>query len=118
MKAPMSAETFPVTIVPEALAQLASLLKRKGEPGGHIRIGVKGGGCSGYEYVVKLDAKHLNGDLEFEEGGAKVVCDSKSAKLLQGAKMVYTGNLIGGSFKFENPNAKKSCGCGSSFVLK
>lgn len=109
---------FPITITPEALAQLARIVKRKGEPGAHIRIGVKGGGCSGYEYVVKLDTKSINADLELRTEEVTVKCDPKSAKLLEGATMVYTGNLIGGSFKFENPNAKKSCGCGSSFVLK
>jgi len=110
--------TFPVNITPDALAQLARIVKRKGQPGHHIRIGVKGGGCSGYEYVVKLDTRSVAGDAILEADGVKVVCDPKSAQLLQGATMVYTGNLIGGAFKFDNPNAKKSCGCGSSFVLK
>lgn len=109
---------FPVIIAPEALAHLARILQRKGAPGSHIRIGVKGGGCSGYEYVVKLDAKSVPGDAVLEAEGVKVVCDPKSAQFLRGAKMVYTGNLIGGALRFENPNAKKSCGCGSSFVPK
>jgi len=110
--------SFPVTITPDALAQLTRIVKRKGQPGSHIRIGVKGGGCSGYEYVVKLDTRSIDGDAVLETDELKVVCDPKSAKLLQGSTLIYTGNLIGGAFKFENPNVKKSCGCGSSFVLK
>jgi iron-sulfur cluster assembly protein len=116
MENPTSA--FPVNITPEALAQLARIVKRKGQPGAHIRIGVKGGGCSGYEYVVKLDTRTVSGDAVLQVEDLKVVCDPKSAQFLNGATLFYTGNLIGGAFKFENPNAKKSCGCGSSFVLK
>lgn len=114
----MNPTTFPVIISPEVLTQLARIVKRKGEPDSHIRIGVKGGGCSGYEYIVKLDKRSIEGDLILETEEVKVVCDAKSAKLLEGSSLNYTGNLIGGSFKFENPNAKKSCGCGSSFVQK
>ncbi len=110
--------SFPVTVTPEAEQNLVRLISRKGKPGEFIRIGVKGGGCSGYEYVIRLDSYSVPGDLTWESDGLKVVVDEKSAKLLSGATLTWTGNLLGGGFAFENPNAAKTCGCGTSFTLK
>lgn len=107
---------FPVTISPEALPHLKRLIAKDGRPEVTLRLGVKGGGCSGLEYVIRLDTRRLPQDFETEIEGVTVLCDPKSAKFLTGATLVYTGNLIGGSFKFENPNAKRSCGCGTSFT--
>jgi len=109
---------FPVTITEKALVHLAKLIAKDGRPGVFLRVGVKGGGCSGFEYVMRLDEKRLPIDIEQKFGEVTVVCDSKSAKFLQDAVLDYTGNLVGGGFKFENPNAKRSCGCGSSFTPK
>ncbi len=109
---------FPVTVTPEAAVRLRSLVERKGEPGSFVRIGVKGGGCSGLEYVLRLDTKPTPFDIEHDAGGVRLVCDAKSAVHLQGASLVWTGNLVGGGFQFENPNAEKSCGCGTSFTPK
>ncbi|MBS1715418.1 MAG: iron-sulfur cluster assembly accessory protein [Armatimonadetes bacterium] len=109
---------FPVEVAPEALAQLKSLKLRKGGQDTCIRFGVKGGGCSGLEYVLKLEDNRLPIDLVAQTDGLTLLCDEKSAKYLQGAKLVWTGNLIGGGFSFENPNADRSCGCGTSFSLK
>ncbi|QYK52818.1 MAG: iron-sulfur cluster assembly accessory protein [Fimbriimonadaceae bacterium] len=111
-------ESFPVEITPEAVAQIAKLLARKGSEGSFLRIGVKGGGCSGLEYLFKLDDQPKDIDLVWEGDGVRVHCDSKSAKFLEGAKLIYTGNLMGGGFQFENPNAVRSCGCGTSFTPK
>jgi len=109
---------FPVEITPEAADQLRRLKERKGNAASFVRIGVKGGGCSGLEYVMRLDEKSLAIDIETEVDGLKIVCDSKSAKFLTGSRLVWTGNLIGGGFTFENPNASRSCGCGTSFMPK
>ena len=109
---------FPVQIADNAIAQIAKLLARKGDEGSFLRIGVKGGGCSGLEYVFRIDTEVKPIDQVWEAEGVKVVCDSKSARFLQGAVLVYTGNLIGGGFAFENPNAVRSCGCGTSFTPK
>lgn len=79
---------------------------------------MKGGGCSGLEYVLRIDDRELPGDLAFEAGGLRVVCDPKSAGFLQGATLRYTGNLMGGGIEFDNPNAERSCGCGTSFLPK
>ncbi len=67
---------------------------------------------------MKLDTGAKPTDLETEIEGIKVVCDPKSAKFLAGAELNFTNNLIGGGFKFENPNAGRSCGCGTSFTPK
>jgi iron-sulfur cluster assembly protein len=109
-------ETFPIVITPAAFAQVKKLLLKDGRPEAFLRLGVKGGGCSGMEYVMKLDTAGKAIDLVLESDGVRIVCDSKSAGFLEGATFDYTGNLIGGGFKFENPNASRSCGCGTSFT--
>jgi iron-sulfur cluster assembly protein len=109
---------FPVAVTEKARAQVARLLAKDGRNGVFLRVGVKGGGCSGLEYVMKLDVDRKALDLSANFDDVEVVCDSKSAKFLQGSTLDYTGNLIGGGFKFENPNAGRSCGCGTSFMPK
>jgi iron-sulfur cluster assembly protein len=112
----MNEASFPITITERALAQVARLIDKDGRPGAFLRLGVKGGGCSGLEYVMKLDTAEKPIDLVREIDGVKVVCDAKSAVFLRGSTFDYTGNLIGGGFKFDNPNAGRSCGCGTSFT--
>jgi iron-sulfur cluster assembly protein len=116
----MSSDTtnFPIEITPEALGQIKRLVAKDGRPDVFLRIGVKGGGCSGFEYVLKLDVKTTQFDMDIEIDGVHVKSDTKSAEFLQGSTLEYTGNLIGGGFKLENPNAARSCGCGSSFTPK
>lgn len=109
---------FPVSITEEALAQVKRLIERKGEPGCFVRLGVKGGGCSGLEYVFRLDTKPSKFDISKRIDDVEFVCDAKSAAFLNGATLVWTGNLIGGGFSFDNPNAVRSCGCGTSFTPK
>ena len=114
----MTETEFPIAVSPEALAQVTKLIAKDGREGVFLRLGVKGGGCSGLEYVIKLDTKPTKIDLATELDGVKVVCDAKSAEFLRGATLEFTNNLIGGGFKFENPNAARSCGCGTSFTPK
>jgi iron-sulfur cluster assembly protein len=109
---------FPITLSPEAIARVKQLIAKDGREGVFLRLGVKGGGCSGMEYVMKLETKRTPLDVETEVDGVTVITDSKSAKFLQGAILQFTNNLIGGGFKFENPNAGRSCGCGTSFTPK
>lgn len=108
--------SFPITLTAEAQEHLKKLLARKGDANSFIRVGVKGGGCSGLEYVIRIETARRADDLVFHGDGLDVLCDPKSAEFLQGATLVYTGNLIGGGFTFENPNAKRNCGCGTSFT--
>lgn len=111
-------ETFPISMTEKAIAQIKRLIAKDGRQGLFLRLGVKGGGCSGLEYVMKLDTAKKSIDLERDFEGIHVVCDAKSAVYLRGSIFDYTGNLIGGGFKFDNPNAGKSCGCGTSFMPK
>lgn len=114
----MSEQPFPVQITDAALSHLKRVLQRDGRPEAFVRLGVKGGGCSGFEYVTKVDTVRKAIDLEWSHDGVTVVVDAKSAVFLRGSTFDYTGNLIGGGFRFENPNVQKSCGCGTSFMPK
>ncbi|MCC7231030.1 MAG: iron-sulfur cluster assembly accessory protein [Fimbriimonadaceae bacterium] len=107
---------YPIQVTEKAIAQLQRLVLKDPREGVFLRVGVKGGGCSGLEYVMKLDTTRKPIDLSKDFSGLEVVCDAKSAVYLKGAILDYTGNLIGGGFKFENPNAGRSCGCGTSFM--
>lgn len=112
----METATFPVTLTDRAVAQVKRLLAKDGRPNAFLRLGVKGGGCSGMEYLMRLDEREIAGDLVLELEGLTVRCDPKSAEFLKGSTFDTSGNLIGGGFKFDNPNVERSCGCGTSFM--
>lgn len=82
-----------------------------------LRVGVKGGGCSGFSYTLGFDDKVSEVDQVSEVEGVKVVCDPKSFLYLNGTEIDFEDNLMGRGFKFGNPNAAKSCGCGESFSV-
>lgn len=108
-----------LTITPTALQQIKHLLKKKGMESGVLRVGVKGGGCSGLSYVMKFEEAATERDLTFEQDGIMVCVDPKSAKFLEGVVLDYSvKNLLEGGWKWSNPNASRSCGCGTSFTPK
>ena len=80
-----------------------------------LRVGVKGGGCSGFSYVLDLTEQHRDNDEVFDRNGIKVVCDPKSYLYLNGTTIDFKDEVMGRGFVFNNPNATSSCGCGSSF---
>tara|TARA_B100001057_G_scaffold16869_1_gene15755 strand:+ start:281 stop:619 length:339 start_codon:yes stop_codon:yes gene_type:complete len=80
-----------------------------------LRIAVKGGGCSGFQYVFEIADQVNEDDQVFEKNDCKVIIDKTSLQFLQGAEIDYSEELIGSSFKISNPNASASCGCGTSF---
>jgi iron-sulfur cluster assembly protein len=80
-----------------------------------LRVGVKGGGCSGFSYVLDLTEGHRDTDEEFTEDGVRVVCDPKSYLYLNGTTIDFKDETMMRGFVFNNPNATSSCGCGSSF---
>ena len=82
-----------------------------------IRVGVKSGGCSGLEYVLKFDNEKTDADQIFEDNGIKIIVDKKSILYLAGTILEYSGGLNGKGFVFNNPNASRTCGCGESFSL-
>ncbi|MDH6251737.1 iron-sulfur cluster assembly protein [Chryseobacterium sp. H1D6B] len=83
----------------------------------YIRVGVKSGGCSGLEYVLKFDNQKADTDQIFEDNDIKIVIDKKSILYLAGTILEYSGGLNGKGFVFNNPNASRTCGCGESFSL-
>ena len=106
-----------ITLTPNAKTQLLKLIQQKNESGYFMRVGVKGGGCSGMSYSVELDNHTTEWDKSFGEGEAKVVVDQKSFVYLDGIEIDYSNELVGGGFQFRNPNATGSCGCGTSFSV-
>ena len=82
-----------------------------------IRVGVKSGGCSGLEYVLKFDNEKTDAAQIFEDNGIKIIVDKKSILYLAGTTLEYSGGLNGKGFIFNNPNANRTCGCGESFSL-
>ena len=82
-----------------------------------LRVGVKGGGCSGFSYTLGFDDQVSETEQVYEVDGVRVVCDPKSFLYLNGTQIDFEDNLMGRGFKFGNPNAAKSCGCGESFSV-
>jgi|TARA_B110000467_G_C17872113_1_gene240384 iron-sulfur cluster assembly protein len=107
-----------ITVSDSAKVQVEKLLNEEGLPNGSfVRVGVKGGGCSGLMYEMDFDNKSKDGDQEFEDKGVKIVVDKKSFLYLVGTELRYSGGLNGKGFEFYNPNANRTCGCGESFSL-
>lgn len=108
-----------VTLTPAAVKQVKRLRDKKGNNQLALRLGVKGGGCSGLSYVMSFEDGAEEGDSVFEVDGVTVIVDPKSAQFIGGITLDYsTANLLEGGWKFINPNAEKSCGCGTSFTPK
>ncbi len=105
---------LPPKATERAFARLAEIgAAREGKA---LRIAVKGGGCSGFEYVIELDDP-ADDDLVLEGNGERIVIDPVSLPFLEGATIDFTEELIGARFTIDNPNATASCGCGTSFSI-
>lgn len=107
--------TMPPKVTDRAFARLAEINAASGESRA-LRVAVEGGGCSGFQYEIKLDDP-TGDDLVLEQGGQKVVVDSVSLPFLADAVIDFTEELIGARFTIQNPNASSSCGCGTSFSM-
>ena len=99
-----------------ASVKISQLVERE-KQGEFLRIRITGGGCNGLSYKMKFVDEPRKGDLYVESEGSKVLVDSKTALYLKGTTLDYSDKLVGGGFKFSNPNAKASCSCGESFNL-
>jgi iron-sulfur cluster assembly protein len=105
-----------ITLTSAAAQEVKRLIEKEAKPNLGLRLGVKGGGCSGMTYVLAIDeATPKPFDTVFEQDGVKVLVDAKSHLYLDGTTIDYKNGLVGGGFEFSNPLAKKSCGCGTSF---
>jgi len=105
-----------VTLSASAAKQINTIIAAQAAAG-LLRIGVVGGGCSGFSYTFDLDDAINGDDLVIERDGAKVVIDEASLPFLDGSEIDYVDELIGASFKIHNPNATAACGCGTSFSV-
>lgn len=104
-----------VNFTESAVSRIKEMLASEEESGLFLRVGVKGGGCSGLSYGMGFDKETQDGDHEEEVNGLKIVVDDESAKILNGTTVDFKQNMMGGGFTINNPNAIASCGCGSSF---
>ncbi|MBA4136122.1 MAG: iron-sulfur cluster assembly accessory protein [Opitutus sp.] len=126
MSAPASPITLPegvregnenlVRLTPDAAGKVAALIARE-QQGEFLRIAITGGGCNGLSYKMKFVPEARRGDILVRSAGAVVVVDPKTALYLKGTVLDYSHQMVGGGFKFSNPNAKASCSCGESFSV-
>lgn len=105
-----------INISDKAASEIKKVMQENNVPeGSGLRMGVKGGGCSGFTYVLGFDEKSTETDKVFEANGVKVFVDERSLPYLAGVVLDYQEGLQGKGFTFENPNATRTCGCGHSF---
>lgn len=114
---PTPADDSPVALTEVAAAKVKEIAKEEGLEGQGLRVQVKGGGCSGFQYDLYFDEKATDMDQVVESRGVKIFIDPLSAQYLEGTEIDYVEGLSGAGFKFGNPNVKGTCGCGSSFSV-
>jgi iron-sulfur cluster assembly protein len=105
---------FMITITEAAGYQIKDMMKAEGKEL-FLRVGVKGGGCSGLSYGIGFEEEKNEEDTELEQHGIKIVIDKESTPILNGVKIDFKESMMGGGFTIDNPNAIAGCGCGSSF---
>lgn len=106
-----------VTVTQQAASKIRAMLEKEGRTGYGLRMGIRGGGCSGFQYSLDFAAEPEGADETVEGNGVRLFIDPKSLRLLRGATLDYQEGLLGAGFKIDNPNARTSCGCGESFAL-
>lgn len=104
-----------ITLTESAAGEVRRLMAETGQASGVLRVGIKSGGCSGFSYELGIDDNVEDGDQRFESQGVPVVVDMKSYFYVKGLVIDFEKKLLGGGFRFENPNATGGCGCGTSF---
>ncbi len=111
----MVLEQAMVTVTDKAAEKAKAILTERGVENGALRVFVVGGGCSGYQYGMAIARNREEGDIAIESGGITILVDPESAPMLNGAEVDYVEDLMKSGFTIFNPNAVKSCACGSSF---
>ena len=105
----------PVTLTAKAVEMIRGTIERENLQGSGLRVGVVGGGCSGFQYSLDLEKEAKPGDLTFEQDGISMFVDPMSVQYLKGTTVDYVETAYASGFSFSNPQAKSTCGCGSSF---
>ncbi len=115
----LEAASFPITLTAAAAERVKQLMEKQNNPNLFLRVGVKGGGCSGLSYTLAMTESQRENDICCIQQGIRLLTDPKSAIFLQGVTLDYSlANLLEGGWKWHNPNAQRSCGCGTSFTPK
>ena len=104
-----------ITVTEKAVKQLKTAMKSAGDENQILRMSVEGGGCSGMTYKMDFDTQQQEFYKVFESNGLKIVCDLKSWLYLKDIEVDYSNDLLNGGFQIKNPNADRTCGCGTSF---
>ncbi|MEM6793465.1 MAG: iron-sulfur cluster assembly accessory protein [Acidobacteriota bacterium] len=113
-----AAVSTPVTLTEKATEMVATTRDQEGiDPSFGLRIAVRGGGCSGFEYALDFEDEERDTDLVYDQNGLRVIVDPISARYLEGTVIDYVFGMQGAGFKFNNPKAVGTCGCGSSFSV-
>jgi iron-sulfur cluster insertion protein len=105
-----------MAVTPAAAAKVGALVLEEGNPALKLRVYITGGGCSGFQYGFAFEEEQAEDDLAVQRDGITVLVDPLSLQYLQGAEIDYSETLAGAQFVIRNPNAKTTCGCGSSFT--
>ena len=104
-----------VVLTPPALVKIKSMMEKEGKAGYGLRFGVVTGGCAGLSYEMSFQKNHYDNDRVSEQGGIRIFINEESVAFVQGIVIDYIDTLKESGFKYKNPNAKSSCGCGTSF---
>ena len=104
-----------ITVTKQAVKRLKAVMKSEDKDNQYLRMSVKSGGCSGMSYKMDFSSEKKEFDKIFETNGLSVICDLKSWLYLKDIEVDYSDDLLNGGFKINNPNAERSCGCGTSF---
>lgn len=104
-----------ITLTPTAATKVRDIMTKENKAEWNLRMGVRGGGCSGFKYVLGFDNQTSEDDQVFAQNGINLVCDTRSYLYLNGTEIDFEDGLNGTGFVFRNPNAAKNCGCGQSF---
>lgn len=105
-----------VTVSDRAAKRIAAILKKE-DAGAMLRVGVAGGGCSGFQYTFDIVHDRASDDLAIEKNGITVLVDQMSLEFLAGSEVDFADEIIGAAFRINNPNATANCGCGTSFSV-
>jgi iron-sulfur cluster assembly accessory protein len=114
---PAETKKAPISLTPNAVSKVKEIMSQQNPVPSGLRVGVVGGGCSGFSYSMQFENGSGMMDKVFDMDGLKVYVDATSVMYLNGCIVDYVETLEGAGFKFENPNVKSTCGCGSSFSV-
>ncbi|OGX06753.1 MAG: hypothetical protein A2Z88_10910 [Omnitrophica WOR_2 bacterium GWA2_47_8] len=104
-----------LTLTPSAIEKIKSMMAKEGKEGQALRVGVKTGGCAGLSYELRFQKSPYENDIVLKQGDLEIFVNPESLSFLQGIQIDYVDTLKESGFKYRNPNAKSSCGCGTSF---